>query len=578
MQQQEQQQQEQQQEYTIIIQDRNYAQWSGAPPGVSPSENKLFNNDVFTIAAPSTVEIKHSPVRNATGIPGVLVLKNNKTYGRSAAKSGKLLYKCIPDDMRLPSFLVAYEIKNMGFSKVFHNIYIIFQFKEWSQKEKHPHAIITQTIGPVDVLEHFYEYQLYCKNLNASIQNFMKETATKTKAKSKSFIEDCKDRKLMYEDRQSWKIFTIDPQNSTDLDDAFSIRIQENGEILLSIYISNVTVWMDALDLWDSFSRRISTIYLPDRKRPMLPAILSDGLCSLLSGTTRVAFVMDITITSSRTIRDIRYSNCMIQVYKNYAYEEPDLLKDVNYMLLLQTAKELIPAYKYITHSHVRDSHDVVSYFMIMMNYCTAQELMQHKNGIFRTTNCAVTCEPNELPQDVMKCIQKVSGQYIDMSALKEGDTVTHEAMQMNAYVQITSPIRRLVDLLNMIQFQMNQGSGVSEKATQFYNKWLGEMEYINTTMRSIRRVQNDCCLLDYCTNTPRAFERVYTGYILDIMREVEVDFTYCTVYLPELKLTSHRVVLGNSVKRYEKYDFKLYLFHDEEKFKKKIRLAKISE
>ena len=39
---------------------------------------------------------------------------------------------------------------------------------------------------------------------------------------------------------------------------------------------------MDRLSvLWRSFTKRVSTIYLPDKKRPMLPTILSDCLCSL---------------------------------------------------------------------------------------------------------------------------------------------------------------------------------------------------------------------------------------------------------------------------------------------------------
>ena len=63
-------------------------------------------------------------------MPGVLLLDGNKTYGRqkngNKIKQGKLLYKCIPDDMRLPAFLVPYEIKNMGFSKVFKNLYVLF--------------------------------------------------------------------------------------------------------------------------------------------------------------------------------------------------------------------------------------------------------------------------------------------------------------------------------------------------------------------------------------------------------------------------------------------------------------------
>ena len=65
---------------------------------------------------------------------------------------------------------------------------------------------------------------------------------------------------------------------------------------------------MDVLNLWDSFSQRISTIYLPDRKRPMLPTILSDCLCSLQEKTTRIAFTMDIFIKDGAII-DTKYSN-----------------------------------------------------------------------------------------------------------------------------------------------------------------------------------------------------------------------------------------------------------------------------
>jgi exoribonuclease II len=76
----------------------------------------------------------------------------------------------------------------------------------------------------------------------------------------------------------------------------------------LSIYISNVTIWMDILNLWNSFSQRISTIYLPDKKRPMLPTILSECLCSLQENLTRIAFVMDIFIQNiDKRMRNISH-------------------------------------------------------------------------------------------------------------------------------------------------------------------------------------------------------------------------------------------------------------------------------
>jgi len=574
--------------YKLHVNDRGYTSWSFYTttdfktvdlPTVIPTEHKLLTNDVFSLDDHGKPKLLHSSIRTTDSIPGVLILKNNKTYGRENKKNGKLLYKCVPDDMRLPSFLVPYEIKNMGFSKVFINLYVTFQFKEWT--DKHPHAILSQNIGSVDALDNFYEYQLYCKSLNASIQKFTKDTSKALKASSHdAFIKNISKKYSTIENRTDntvWKVFTIDPESSLDYDDAFSVRTSETGIQQLSIYISNVTIWMDVLDLWDSFSRRISTIYLPDRKRPMLPTILSDCLCSLQSGCTRLAFVMDIFIDAEGEILEFKYSNCTINVFKNFAYEEPDLLKNPEYSILMDVTKRLSYKYKYI--SNVRNSHEIVCYLMILMNYQTAKEMLKNNNGIFRSTIMRRDISvPEHLPEDVSKFIKiwnSSAGQYIDASILAKGQTIAHDLLEMDAYIHITSPIRRLVDLLNIIQFQQNSGIiQLSANSDKFYRKWLSELDYINTTMRSIRRVQNDCSLLHLCSTSPEIMGRTYEGYAFD--KIIRNDGLYqFVVFLPELKLTS-RVVLRDNLENYEKSNYKLYLFHDEEKFKKKIRLQLI--
>jgi exoribonuclease R len=569
--------------YKAHINDREYTSWSFLTildfkeiefKEINPAEEKLFSNDIFSYNEQSKeLKILHSSVRSSKNIPGVLLLKGNKTYGRS--KNGKLLYKCIPDDRRIPTFLVSYEMKKMGFSKVFTNQYVTFNFSEW--KDKHPYGIISQLIGPVDLLDNFYEYQLYCKSLNASIQKFTKDASKALKNHTHdAFIENIRVKYPDIIDRTDnsiWQIITIDPPNSQDYDDAFSVRILENGMKQLSIYISNVTIWMDVLNLWDSFSSRISTIYLPDRKRPMLPTILSDCLCSLQEKHTRLAFVMDLIIDGNDII-DIKYLNCMIRVAKNYCYEEPRLLENENYQNMIELTRVLSKKYKYI--NNVRNSHDVVCYLMILMNYNVAKNLITHKNGIFRYTIMKREVSiPESLPEDVAKFIKiwnSAAGQYVDLNCLKEGQTISHELLEMDAYVHITSPIRRLVDLLNIIQFQQNTGIiKLSENAIIFYKKWIDEIEYINITMRSIRKVQNDCNLLHMCSTCPEIMEKKYTGYVFDKIVRNDGLFQY-VVYLPELKLAS-RVTFRENIENYKLREYKLYLFNDEEKFKKKIRL-----
>lgn len=583
--------------YKINIDNRNYASWTifdaatlePVPLDIqcNPSQHKFFTGDVFSFNE-GVAEIRHSSVRVIDNIPAVLILANNKTFGRTKCTKGKLLYKCVPDDVRLPAFLVPYEIKQMGFSKVFVNLYVTIRFSNWT--DKCPHATLCQTIGPVDVLDNFYEYQLYCKSLNSSIQKFTKETVNALGFKAgksdahDAFIEGiCSSGSGSIENRSKWTIFSIDPSKSLDFDDAFSIKTLDDNTVLLSIYIANVTVLMDALNLWSSFEKRISTIYLPDRKRPMLPTILSDCLCSLQANASRIALVMDLTIDiTSNTIISTTYSNCLIRVCKNYVYEEPDLLKNANYLHLFDIGKKLSKKYKYI--SSVKNSHELVCYFMVLMNYHCAKELLLFKSGIFRSTIVKQQKYkldlPDTVPEDVEKFIKiwnSSCGQYIDISAIEGDDDaiediIKHDLMDMDAYVHITSPIRRLVDLLNIIKFQEIKGLyALSQNANDFYMKWIQQIDYINVTMRAIKKVQNDCSLLDTCHKNSEIFDKLYDGYCFDKL--VRNDGLYqFIVYLPELKLTS-RITARENMENYQMKQYKLLLFNNEEKFKKKIRL-----
>ena len=566
--------------FKIYVNDRNYSSWnifetaSFQPVNleINPAENKLFSNDVFTVDESKNVKLIHSSIRSGTSMPGVLIINGNKTYGRQQKKNGKLLYKCVPDDMRLPPFLVPYEIKNVGFSKVFINLYVTFSYVEWN--DKHPLGLLNQVIGTVDVLDNFYEYQLYCKSLNASIQKFQKDTtiALQDKSSHENFIETICEKFPCIENRTDWHIFTIDPPKSVDFDDGFSIKQIDDNIQQLSIYIANVTILMDVLNLWDSFSQRISTIYLPDRKRPMLPTILSDCLCSLQENHNRFAFVIDIFIQNNE-ITQIKYSNCMIKVNKNYSYEEDSLLINPNYIKLMDTTKKLSRKYKYI--NNVRNSHELVCYLMILMNYNCATEMIKYKAGIFRSTIIKKEFSvPDNIPEDVAKFVKiwnSSSGQYINGEEL-DSKLIRHEMLELDAYIHITSPIRRLVDLLNIIKFQQNSGIiQLSENAKNFYDKWLGNLEYINTTMRSIRKVQVDCTLLDLCANNKDIMDKEYDGYVFDKIIRNDGLFQFM-VFLPELKLSS-RITLRDNFENFENKKFKLFLFNDEESFKKKIRL-----
>ena len=59
-----------------------------------------------------------------------------------------------------------------------------------------------------------------------------------------------------------------------------------------------------------------------------------------------------------------------------------------------------------------------------------------------------------------------------------------------------------------------------TDPAYKFYAKWISKLDYINTTMRSIRKVQSDCNILSYFEDETN-LEKTYTGYLFDKVKEL---------------------------------------------------------
>ena len=575
------------QQYTITITDtdRSYNSCKlyecGSPIPLTntliPLEYALFNNDIFKFNN-KKLEIIQSPTRESI-LTGVLILENNKTYGRTSNQK-RLFYKCIPSDNKLPIFLVPYDI-SLGFTKVQQNKFILFKFDNWNYK--HPHGMITETIGDVDKLEPFYEYQLHCKNHQISLKSFTQKTHKTLTDTSDKFVETILEKtKLPIEDRRDVKVITIDPTDCLDFDDGFGIIpiIVDSIQIgwTVSVYISNVFFWLETLELWNDMTDRVSTIYLPDKKRPMLPLVLSDILCSLQQKQLRVALAMDVRIDMfGKRMPEpdsVQYKNVLISVSKNYAYDDPQLSTKNN------TYKDLFIISK-LMNTKINDSQDVVAHWMVLMNLYTGQILKHNKCGVFRTASYNEIKQGilAELTPDSKRVIQmwnNVNGQYV---VFKENVKLDHELIEnthtdSSTYVQITSPIRRLVDVLNqIILFKNVLNYSISSEAEIFLQKWTTKMDYINTSMKSIRKIQVDCELLTRCVNNPVLFNTQFTGVVIEKLSEDTDDSNNSyMIYIEELKLIS-RIITKTELLIYATIPISLYLFEDEDKLKRKIRV-----
>ena len=538
----------------------------------NPNNYKIFNFDVFEYdPVEEKINILHSIVKKMPKICGILVLKNNKTYGKT--KNNKFYYKCIPDDKRIPHFLIPYKIKQIGFSKHFTNKYVVFKFDHWN--EKHPHGILTNVIGNVGKLENFYEYQLYVKSLYSSIQDFTKATKLKLRQISQETLVKTAFEKYNIDDRRDYtNIYTIDPTCSKDFDDAFSY-IEKSEHHIVSIYISNVPIWMNLMELWDSFSDRIATIYLPDRKRPMLPAILSDVLCSLQENETRFAFCIDIYIDKTTfKIIDSKFNNTCIRVKKNYRYKD-DLshIEDIT-----KLTKVLKKTNKFTNYSeNIKDNHDIIAYMMVLMNFICANKMVEYNCGIFRSMKLDKQLEiPKTFPDEVkvfMKAWKSNGSRYVSF----ENEEKAHEMLKLNEYIHITSPIRRLVDTLNILEIQDKMGiMKFTEESKKFHAYWTNEtqLEYINQTMQSIRRVQSECELLSKCVNYPDITTAHHEGYIFDVMERNDGLFQY-VVFLNKINLIN-KFISYKKLEKYSKQMFKVFLIEESDTLRQKVRFELI--
>jgi exoribonuclease R len=518
--------------YKFICDDPHYTIWEVIHTNtfetvvltIDPIKAKLLNHDTFNFDK-DEIDIIHSPARLNKYTAGILDL--SKTYGRDTTNN-KMLYLCKPDDKRLPYFLIPYVVQ-ASFDKVKKQLYITFEYKEWNNS--HPIATITQNIGNVDIPENYYEYVLYSKSLNVSIQPFTKDVLRCLKEEQQKDIITNICKKYNIQERKD-RVFTIDSPESIDLDDGISV----SGDIV-SVYITHVPIVLDYLNLWGSFTNRISTIYLPDKKRSMLPMALSQ-LCSLNQNEERICLVMDIdTKTNTNSI-----SIAKVKIHKNYSYDEEKLLKNPDYIKIREIFKS-------------KNSHDLIEELMILFNKECTIRMKKFKNGIYKHITKS---DFVPLPEPIYS--------YINISRNKKSCYTKY--LDECDYAQFTSPIRRLVDILNIIQLCFNENIIYFVKGDEFYEDWLERIDYMNISMRHIRKIQLKCKLLDTFIHQEHKF---FTGYVFDKLMRSDNKFKY-NVFLPELKMNTS-ITIQEDLIEYSDHQFKVYVFQNEGELKKKIKL-----
>ncbi|MDY2998094.1 MAG: ribonuclease R [Faecalimonas sp.] len=121
-------------------------------------------------------------------------------------------------------------------------------------------------------------------------------------------------------DIRDWQMVTIDGEDAKDLDDAISLT-KEGENYKLGVHIADVTNYVQEKSALDREGyKRGTSVYLVDRVIPMLPHILSNGICSLNEGEDRLALSCIMTINEKGNVVDYKIAETVICVDRRMTY------------------------------------------------------------------------------------------------------------------------------------------------------------------------------------------------------------------------------------------------------------------
>jgi len=195
---------------------------------------------------------------------------------------------------------------------------VVVELTEYPSGPRPARGVITKRLGrrgeaAVAVRSIIYQHHLP--------ETFPEEVLEEARRVTRSFRID---RELaVREDLRREVVFTIDPDDAKDFDDAISLRRLGRGEWELGVHIADVSAFVKPGGPLDREAyERGNSVYFPGHVVPMLPEILSNGLCSLQEGQPRLVKSAFIRYDAKGRPLAARFANAVIQSKKRLTYRQ----------------------------------------------------------------------------------------------------------------------------------------------------------------------------------------------------------------------------------------------------------------
>ena len=287
---------------------------------------------------------------------------------------------------------------------------VVVKITRYYNSKRNPDGEISEVLGKPNEIDTEVLAVLRSYNLYNSFPKKVTEAA--------AFIPESID-KSQYPNRLDLTdkiIFTIDGEDTRDIDDAISLEINDKGNRILGVHIADVGEYVKKDNVFDKEAfKRGTSVYFPNLVLPMLPRELSNGICSLNERVDRLTLSCFMEFDKNANLVDYKICESIINSKRRFTYtkvkaifdgdreESPELIESLLHMRGL--AKQLeenrhkrgaiefnIPEVQVglndlgdvltLTKREQNESHKLIESFMVVANETIATHFLS-KNTPF---------------------------------------------------------------------------------------------------------------------------------------------------------------------------------------------------
>lgn len=376
------------------------------------------------------------------------------------------------------------------------------------------------------------------------------------------------------------KVYTIDDESTTEIDDGLSLEFLENGQQRLWIHIADPTRLLSPGDELDLEARkRTTTVYLPTGMIPMFPPELATGPMSLIQGKECSALSFSVTLDETGAVQDYSIHISTVKPTYRLTYDEVDEMLELGIpgepeIAALTEAAKLRQKWRetqgaisiFMPESVIKVKGDDINIYVI--DDSTARLLVAEMMILAgevaarygQTHGLAIPYrhqpQPELPPEEELLAVPAGPARACAVRRCMPRSEMNltpgrHSSLGLEAYTQVTSPIRRYTDLLTHFQIKAH----LRDEPQPFSPEEMQDIVMcLGTAVReasSVERQTNRYWGLEYLRRNP---EEVWEALMLRWLRE---DSNLGLILLEELGLEL-AMRFGRSVEIGERFEVKV--------------------